>query len=156
MRASLLLFLLLLLTFLPGCEEKVESEGPDCSLVCCAYNPISLIIRYIDKNTNKDLISDGNSLYFIRDLQIISNRHTTNRPIVKMDSTTNDLMVVQHVGSGDLLKLGNLPADVLKITTKVLSNACCSPYEITKLKINNKTICEPCKDLDERIITIKK
>lgn len=73
----------------------------------------------------------------------------------KISETDNSVIVINEVVTGDLLKLRNLVADKLTITTKSSKTECCS-VDITSFKINEATICAPCTDLDKRVLIIKK
>src|SRR5688500_10343895 len=136
-----------------GCDD--DELSPDCSTVLCAYNPISVNIKYVDKNTNAPLFST-NTAYKLNDLKVAQSANSAYIPELKFDPNDNSVVVVTHIGWGETLTLGNLPADKITMTSRRLGNECCSGFEITSIKINNETICAPCNDLTTRVVIIKK
>ena len=157
MRTNFFLILAATALFETGCD-KSETGKPDCSLVDCMYQGTTLRLTYNKADTGDDLLFQQGSAYHISDLKVISDRQTNNVPTVEVDSTDRDnkIILLKNVGSGDALKLSDLPSDLITLITKPTSDACCSPNTITQLKINGQLICEPCADLDTQVISIKK
>ena len=136
-----------------GCDNP--STTPDCSTILCAYNPVSIKIKYVDKNTNNELIKAG-STYKLTDLKVTRGIPSNYTPEISLDQTNNSIILINHVFSGDILLLGNLSSDKITIETKKRSNECCSAVDIISLKINDEILCAPCSDLDKSVFTIKK
>lgn len=154
-----ILFCMLTILALAGCKnETVQTEEMDidCSSVSCVYRPLVLKVKFIDKTTGKNLVSGPDAVYSIDDVQVISDFSESDyEPIVRIDSTDNQIVVLESIQSGDMIKLGALPTDKFTIAF-AKAKECCERPQITNISINDQRICGPCGAPDERIIEIKK
>ncbi len=154
MKKLLSIGLIVITTLLISCKK--ENQQLDCSLYLCAWPIPPINLKFVDKNTNTDLLFDPATSYSITDIKITRPNSEFFVPFISIDST-NKIVSVSNIHSGDMLQIGNLPADKIIIETRVTTRKiCCPPVEVIKLMIGDRIVCQPCRDLDERIITVEK
>ncbi|WP_423146968.1 hypothetical protein [Rubrolithibacter danxiaensis] len=153
-----LLFLISSLLFFTSCSQEDQEADPSCAAVLCAANLLALNIKYVDKTTNKALLNNQDSLYKIKDLKVIEdNSNSTYKASVNVDSSDKHVAKITELAQDYFdLKLGTLPSDKVEVRAKTTSSSCCPGIIVTKLSVNDSTICEPCNDLDKKVIEIRK
>lgn len=126
-----------------------------CEVAECDTPSAYLKIRYVDAETNSDLLFSDNALYKVSDIKIKSS--LTGTLPFKVDSTDKNILYLGVVSQGNeviTLKLGDKAEDKIAIDSRVVKKDCCGSLLITRLTVNNKVICSGCEPY--QVITIKK
>lgn len=172
MRKALIGLSLGIITFFAGC--KSENQEPNCSSVSCYQKPISLKVRFVEKASGKDLLFDANPEYSVNDFKATESSVRESSIIIELD-TVNKVVIIVHFRSEDQIQLGDLPPDRIAIRYRAIpddqiqmsdlpssrideiTKTCCgSKVEIDKLSVGELLVCEPCKNLDDKIVVIEK
>jgi hypothetical protein len=124
-------------------------------MVLCAFDEKSIRIKFVDKNTNSPLFGQGAS-YTIDKLKITRESAASFSPTVKLDANDPTVVIVGPLFGGEVLTLGNLPADRIMMEARSKGKECCAGIDVISLKISGETICAPCTDLNGTIAVIKK
>lgn len=142
----------ILILFISNCTTKDNL----CEAVLCDAPSAYLRIRYIDGDTNRDLLFSENPAYQLSDLKIRSSTYGGTLPF-KIDSSEKDHRYISILSQGNetiTLKLGNRNADEISIESQVVKQDCCGSLEITRLMLNQDVVCRNCVPL--QTIVIKK
>ena len=130
-----------------SCNQK-ESDlfNPGaCAVVFCAIPEQSFNLKFLDKNTEADLLFSNiinSPKYKLADVKIYSSRFKKNVDF-KIDSTnkTNKILVFSTLVTDEfIISLGNLPTDKLSAETQFIDQPCCNQLKLTKLTLNSAVI----------------
>lgn len=133
--------------FFSSCSSEEDSLlSPNaCPAVLCAVPQQSFNLKFLEKNTEVDLLFANNTTqarYKINDVSIYSTRFKKNIAF-QVDSTnkTNRFILFSTAVTDEfIIGLGNLPHDKLSAETQFVDQPCCNLLKLTRLTLNSVAV----------------
>jgi hypothetical protein len=125
-----------ILIFCNSCKQ--DQKLNNCANVKCASPFIELKLKFIDKQTENDLLFGLNKKYKLNDVNIYSSRLKKDIDF-KVDSTDlKSSSIVFNSNSSDefTVSIAKIKADVLKVETKYTKTDCCGTLELAGFTSN--------------------
>lgn len=145
MKVRFLFFSILLITLNQGCSLEKKDNDLVCPAVLCTTLEQSFKLKFLDKNTDADLLF-GTSLSGVKynsgQVKIYSTRFKKDLEF-KIDSTikTNRFIVFSTTVTDEfIIGLANLNTDKLSAETQFIDQPCCDELKLTKLTLNSSSL----------------
>lgn len=142
---ALIVFLGVILFTSCASEEESLLSSDACATILCAVPQQSFKLKFLERNTETDLLfanSITQSRYKLSDVSIYSTRFKKNLTF-QVDSTnkTNRFLVFSTAVTDEfIVTLANLPQDKLSAETQFVDKPCCDQLILTKLTLNSTTV----------------
>ncbi len=123
-----------------NCKQTEKLD--DCSLVDCLQPSITLKLKFVDNNSNQDLIFGSNSKFKSSQIQLYSSRFNKNLEFQIDSLDKNQKFVTFKTGVSDEININLSGSNInkLKIETKFTKQDCCGSLSITNLTLNGLNI----------------
>jgi hypothetical protein len=142
MRLQSYTLLICFLLFNGACRVKEDL----CAAYLCDAPMAHIQLKFISASSNQDLLFGPSATYKPSNLSIKSSLFAENIPF-SIDSTDKNnklIMVSVSVSQTLTFQLADLPQDVLTIDTKYRNAGCCGELHISRLQLNQTTLCSNC------------
>lgn len=142
---ALIVFLGVILFNSCASEEESLSSSDACATILCAVPQQSFKLKFLERNTETDLLfanSITQARYKLSDVSIYSTRFKKNLTF-QVDSTnkTNRFLIFSTPVTDEfIITLANLPQDKLSAETQFVDKPCCHQLILTKLTLNSTTV----------------
>ena len=136
-----------------GCDSKKEEEKL-CVAFACDIASVRLKLKFVDINTNQDLLFSSNAPYHKSDLKVYNNLNNQELSfgIDSTDKSNRYIILSSTISQTFRVKLADKPQDLISVETKFINEGCCGNMQLKNLKLNQTTVCTSCSDIQPIVL----